>query len=140
MNMSSRKLYALSLKKVRAYMHRRGFDDAVLLANTELNPSDLDDPYRLISPEQARVFYRNVVDLSDDPGIGLEIGWMTSITEKGPLGLMQIVARTVLESTGAMRSNETSSFTTSLVKKNTSPCGFSCWSVGWACSRPMPRN
>lgn len=97
MNMPSLKLYALSLKKVRTFMHRRGFDDAVLLANTELHSSDLDDPYRLISQEQARVFYRNVVDLSDDPGLGLEIGWMTSITEKGPLGLMQIVARTVLE-------------------------------------------
>ena len=95
--MPSIKLYALSLKKVRTFMHRRGFDDAVLLANTELHSSDLDDPYRLISQEQARMFYRNVVDLSDDPGLGLEIGWMTSITEKGPLGLMQIVARNVLD-------------------------------------------
>jgi AraC-like DNA-binding protein len=91
------KLYALSLKKVRTFMHRRGFEDALLLANTGLHPRDLDDPYRLISFEQARAFYRNVIDLDDEPGIGLEIGWMTSITEKGPLGLMQIAARTVLD-------------------------------------------
>lgn len=90
-----RQVYALTLKKVRTFMHGRGFDDVVLLANTELHNTDLDDPYRLISEEQARAFYRNVVDLADDPGIGLEIGWMTSITEKGPLGLMQIAARTV---------------------------------------------
>jgi AraC-like DNA-binding protein len=76
-------------------MHARGFDDVVLLANTELRKTDLDDPYRLISEEQARAFYRNVVDLADDPGVGLEIGWMTSITEKGPLGFMQKAARTV---------------------------------------------
>ena len=76
-------------------MHQRGFDDAVLLKNTELRKSELDDRYRLISEEQARAFYRNVVDLTDDPGIGLEIGWMTSVTEKGPLGLMQVAARTV---------------------------------------------
>jgi len=88
-------LFAVTLKKVRAYMHGRGFDDNVLLANTELHSSDLDDPYRLISPLQARTFYRNVVDLADDPGIGLELGWMTSLSEKGPLGLMQLVARTV---------------------------------------------
>lgn len=88
-------LYAISLKKVRAFMRQRGFDDVVLLANTELHSSDLDDPYRLISLEQARAFYRNVVELCDDPGIGLEIGWMMSLSEKGPLGLMQIVARTV---------------------------------------------
>ena len=95
MTLPSRKIYAISLKKVRTFMRRRGCDDVVLLANTELHSSDLDDPYRLISPEQARAFYRNVVDLSEDPGIGLEIGWMTSITEKGALGLMQIAARTV---------------------------------------------
>jgi AraC-like DNA-binding protein len=92
-----RKVYALTLKKVRAFMHQRGFDDAVLLKNTELRKSDLDDKYRLISEEQARAFYRNVVDLSGDQGIGLEIGWMTSVTEKGPLGLMQVAARTVLD-------------------------------------------
>ncbi len=95
MNMPSRKVYALSLRKIRTFMRRRGFDDVVLLANTELHSSDLDDPYRLISQEQARAFYRNVVDLSDDPGIGLEIGWMTSLSEKGPQGLLQIVSRTV---------------------------------------------
>ncbi len=96
--MPSRKLYALTLKKVRSVMHRKGFDDKQLLANTELHSTDLDDPYRLISPEQARAFYRNVVELTDDPGLGLEIGWMTSLSEKGPMGLMQIVARTVHES------------------------------------------
>lgn len=95
MTQPPRRVYALTLKKVRTFMQARGFDDVVLLANTELHNTDLDDPYRLISEEQARVFYRNVVDLSEDPGIGLEIGWMTSITEKGPLGLMQIASRTV---------------------------------------------
>ena len=54
MNMPSRKVYALSLRKIRTFMRRRGFDDVVLLANTELHSSDLDDPYRLISQEQAR--------------------------------------------------------------------------------------
>jgi len=95
MNMPPRRIYALSLKKIRSFMQRRGFDDVVLLANTELHTSDLDDPYRLISEEQARAFCRNVIDLAEDPGVGLEIGWMTSIAEKGPLGLMQIAARTV---------------------------------------------
>jgi AraC-like DNA-binding protein len=97
MSLPPRRVYAMTLKKVRTFMKAHGFDDVVLLASTELRISDLDDPYRLISEEQARAFYRNVVDLTDDPGIGLEIGWMTSITEKGPLGLMQIAARTVLD-------------------------------------------
>jgi AraC-like DNA-binding protein len=76
-------------------MHRKGFDDVVLLANTELRSSDFSDPYRLISEQQARAFYRNVVDLVDEPGIGLEIGWTTDLAEKGPLGLMQKTSRTV---------------------------------------------
>jgi AraC-like DNA-binding protein len=76
-------------------MHRRGFDDSVLLANTELRSADFNDRYRLISEQQARAFYRNVVDLADEPGIGLEIGWTTDIAEKGPLGLVQKSARTV---------------------------------------------
>jgi AraC-like DNA-binding protein len=76
-------------------MRRKGFDDVVLLANTELRSADFSDPYRLISEQQARAFYRNVVDLIDEPGIGLEIGWTTDIAEKGPLGLMQKTSRTV---------------------------------------------
>jgi AraC-like DNA-binding protein len=76
-------------------MRRIGLDDLVLLANTELRSADFSDPYRLISEQQARAFYRNVVDLIDEPGLGLEIGWTTDIAEKGPLGLMQKTSRTV---------------------------------------------
>lgn len=90
-----RRLYILTMRKVLLWMRRKGFDDAVLLAGTELCSSDFDDPYRLISEQQARAFYRKVVDLIDEPGIGLEIGWTTDIGEKGPLGLMQKTARTV---------------------------------------------
>ena len=93
--MPPRRVYATTLKHARTAMNARGFDDVVLLANTELRKSDLDDPYRLISEEQARAFYRNVVDLADDPGIGLEIGFQMTILEKGSQGLMQLTARTV---------------------------------------------
>ena len=93
--MPPRRVYVTTLKHARTFMNARGFDDVVLLANTELRKSDLDDAYRLISEEQARAFYRNVVDLADDPGIGLEIGFMMSIMEKGTQGLMQLTARTV---------------------------------------------
>ncbi len=94
-NPPPRRIYILTLRKVLSFMHRKGFDDVVLLANTELRSSDFSDPYRLISEQQARAFYRNVVDLVDEPGIGLEIGWTTDLAEKGPLGLMQKTSRTV---------------------------------------------
>jgi AraC-like DNA-binding protein len=76
-------------------MRAKGFDDVVLLANTELDSADFKDRYRLISEQQGRAFYRNVVDLVDEAGIGLEIGWTTDLAEKGPLGLMQKSSRTV---------------------------------------------
>ena len=95
--MPPRQLYALTMKKVRSYMAAQGVDLAVLLAGTEIYPSDLDAPYRLVSEEQARLFYRNVLEASEVKGIGLEIGWTTSLAELGPLGLQQFAARTVRE-------------------------------------------
>ena len=43
-------------------------------------------------------FYGNVVRLADSPGIGLEIGWATPLTDKGPLGLLQMSSRNVRDS------------------------------------------
>ncbi len=39
-----RRLYILTLRKVLLWMHRRGFDDAVLLAGTELTAPILTSP------------------------------------------------------------------------------------------------
>lgn len=93
-----RRVYALTLRQVNAFMLARGVATEQMLANTELRKSDLQDPYRLISEEQARQFYLNVIRLADSPGIGLEIGWLTPLTDKGPLGLLQIAARNVRDS------------------------------------------
>jgi AraC-like DNA-binding protein len=98
---SQRKVYALTLRKVRSYLVGRGIDETALLAATELAHGDLDDPYRLISEDQARRFYRNAVDLADESALGLEIGWTTNLSEMGPSGLMQLVARTVREAVEA---------------------------------------
>jgi len=87
----------ITLRKVRTYMHALGFDDAVLLANTGLYASDFVDPYRVLDEEQARRFYLNVVEVAGQSGVGLEIGWKTSIYQKGPVGLLQISSRTVRE-------------------------------------------
>lgn len=97
-NTPPRRVYALTLRQVHTFMLARGFTTEQLLANTELRKSDIQDPYRLISEEQARQFYRNVVRLAESPGIGLEIGWVTPLTDKGPLGLMQIASRNVRDS------------------------------------------
>lgn len=99
--MPPRKIYGLTLRKARSYLAERGVDISALLAGTELTPADLENPYRLISEDQARLFYRNAVEITDDPGFGLEMGWTTDMSEMGPLGLMQLVARTVRDAVEA---------------------------------------
>jgi AraC-like DNA-binding protein len=93
----NRNVYALTLKKARMFMHSLGHTDEELLAGTEVDAAQLDDPYSTLSQRQARLFYRNLVRLVGGQGIGLELGWTTSISEKGPVGLLQISSRTVRE-------------------------------------------
>jgi AraC-like DNA-binding protein len=88
-------VYAITLKKVHALMGSRGIAASDLLAGTELKESDLVDPYNLISEAQARMYYRNVVKLTDSDGLGLEIGSMSTISDLGPQGLTQLTARTI---------------------------------------------
>ncbi len=95
--MHPRQIYAITLRKLRSYMVAHGVDLAALLAGTEIYPSDLDDPYRQVSEAQARLFYRNALDLTEDKSLGLEIGWTTNMAELGPLGLLHFAARTVRE-------------------------------------------
>jgi AraC-like DNA-binding protein len=92
-----RKVYALTLRKVRSYLEAHGVDSASLIDRTELTAADLENPYQLISETQARQFYRNAINLYDDPGFGLDLGWTTDLTELGSFGLIQLVARSVRE-------------------------------------------
>ena len=95
--MAPRKVYALTLRKVRAYLEAHGIDIGRLLEGTELTTAAFKNPYDLISDTQARQFYRNALRLCDDPCAGLDIGWTTDMTELGSLGLMQLVAPSVRE-------------------------------------------
>jgi len=89
-------------------MKAQGFDPVALLANTELSEADLGEPYNLISEEQARMYYLNLVRLADRDGVGLEIGWLTALSDMGPHGMALMTARTVgeaLQKTWELRDN-----------------------------------
>jgi len=92
-----RQIYALTLRKARSYLAARGVELGALLDGTELDSTDLDDPYRLISVTQARQFYRNAIHLYDEAGFGLDLGWTTDLADMGSLGLIQLVAGSVRE-------------------------------------------
>ncbi len=90
-----KQLYAITLRKAHTFMLRQGFEAAALLVDTELSETDLEKPYSLISGEQARQYYLNLVNLADRDGVGLEIGWMTSLSDMGPHGMAEMTERTV---------------------------------------------
>lgn len=56
------------------YMESCGFDTDSLLAGSEIQASDLDEPDFLITPAQEFQVMRNIIALSPDPKIGLDIG------------------------------------------------------------------
>ncbi len=105
MTTAHRQIYALTLRRVHSFMLARGVTTTDLLANTELRESDLSDPYNLISEAQARSYYRNVVSLGNEDGIGLEIGWLTGLSQMGPLGMSELSARTVREAVEEVYAN-----------------------------------
>ena len=97
MTLGHRRVYAITLRKAHSFMKAQGFSPEDLLANTELAESDLAEPYNLLSAEQARMYYLNLVRLVDRAGVGLEIGWLTSLSDQGPHGMAVMSARTVAE-------------------------------------------
>ncbi len=108
MSAASKRIYAITLRKAHSYMMARGFGAADLLARTELSEDDLADPYNLINEDQARTYYANLVSLIDRDGVGLEIGWMTALSDMGPHGMTLLTERTVgdaLRKTWMIRDN-----------------------------------
>ena len=93
----TRRVYAITLRKAHSFMKARGFAPEALLANTELSEADLAQPYNLISEAQARMYYLNLVGMADQDGIGLEIGWLTALSDMGPHGMALTTERTAGE-------------------------------------------
>ena len=108
MTLPPKRVSAITLRKAHSFMKAEGFDAKALLANTELSEDDLVEPYKLISEEQARMYYLNLVRLADRAGVGLEIGWLTALSDMGPHGMAMMTARTVgesLQKTWELRNN-----------------------------------
>ena len=108
MSFPPKRVYAITLRKPFAYMSAQGHDPAALLADTELSPDVISDPYHLVSEAQARLFYLNLVRLADRDGVGLEIGWRTALSDLGPHGMALATERTIgdsLRKTWQLRDN-----------------------------------
>lgn len=55
-------------------MRKKGFDVVTCLEGTHLSEADLRDHHNLVTYEQELRFYGNLLDLTGDPTIGLELG------------------------------------------------------------------
>lgn len=98
MSFPPKRVYAITLRKPFSFMLAQGVDPAALLVDTELTAELLSDPYHLISETQARLFYLNLVRLAGRDGVGLEIGWRTTLSDMGPHGMALATERTVADS------------------------------------------
>jgi AraC-like DNA-binding protein len=86
--------------KIRHYlslMYERGFSPDRVLDGSDLSEDDLDHPSCLIALDQARAVISNMISLSGNQAIGLEMGQQTEIVDLGLLGHAMLSSRTVRE-------------------------------------------
>lgn len=79
------------------FMETQGFDAAALLAGSDIHVSALDDPDFIITPVQEFHVMRNIVRLSPDPKIGLDIGRLYHVGIYGTPGAAAMSSSTLLD-------------------------------------------
>ncbi|MET0661373.1 MAG: AraC family transcriptional regulator [Steroidobacteraceae bacterium] len=85
--------------RVRHYlgvMQELGFDPGTILKGTQVDEGRLADPSYLVSAEQCHAVVGNMVRLTGNRGIGLDVGRMTHLTDLGIVGYA-IAASSTLE-------------------------------------------
>jgi len=92
-----KQIYSLTLQKVHNTLLARGFDAAELLGKTGIREVDLLSPWNLLHENQVLDYYANVLRIADTPGLGLEIGWASSLPDMGIPGISQLSSGTVRE-------------------------------------------
>ncbi|WP_275400578.1 AraC family transcriptional regulator [Seongchinamella sediminis] len=71
-----------------------GFDASVCLKGTGIMNSQLADPRALMTLQQELAFYRNCLELSDDPAVGLKLGMPFTPQRYGMFGYALLSAAT----------------------------------------------
>lgn len=76
---------------------RYGVHRETLLEGSDIDPADLDDPQRIIRIEQERIVADRLIQLTDVPWVGLEVGREYHFSANGKLGMAVMCCETVLE-------------------------------------------
>lgn len=92
--MTDKPCYSVVLRAPYRAALEHGLPTQKLFLGTGLDKAVLDDAYQIIGRNQALAFYKNLVALAE-PGIGLDAGLATSLTEMGSHGHMDAAVDTI---------------------------------------------
>lgn len=76
----------VKVRQYLAFMKAKGYSAEAVLRNSNVDPAKLADSTYLMSVEQAKVIVGNMITLTGDQGIGLEIGKATEPMDLGIVG------------------------------------------------------
>ena len=85
----------IGLLEILKWMERKGYPRVSLLQGTGIENTRLSDPKATLLPHEELAFYRNVLQVSDKPGILIEAGFNLKLSTYGVWGLALISSPTV---------------------------------------------
>lgn len=80
-------LHPIYARLICAEMRRRGFDEAQVLAGTRLSWAGLHEGARYLSFDEVSRLIRRAVALTQEPWLGITVGWGTQLSAHGPVGV-----------------------------------------------------
>jgi AraC-like DNA-binding protein len=82
-----------------------GIDAKTLLAGSQIEDADIDDPHKIITTEQELCVYHRFHQLIPEPWIGLELGNSLGVNSKGKLGIAAMCCANGLDALRLVVSN-----------------------------------
>lgn len=79
------------------YASQYGIESDRLLDGSGIEPHDLNDPERLITPRQEMIVFRRIIELIPDPKLGLNVGRNYNISANGKVAIPAMFCSTFLD-------------------------------------------
>ena len=118
--------------RVRHYlnlMQARGFAAAEVLGGSGIDLTRLSDPDYLVHAEQCHVIAANLIRLSGNPGIGLDVGADLKLTDLGILGYAMAASQTFGQATGLWSRYGNSPIGFAYTVQIIDDAGGGCWGI-----------
>ena len=93
-------LKPVKLRYYLAVMHARGFDADATLMGSGIDPGHLNDPAYLVDLKQCQIVVANMIRLTGDQGIGLDVGGQARLADFGIISHAMVSSRTLRQAAG----------------------------------------